>query len=267
MRRPSNIPTRFISLTLLLVFGVVADGQTRNSGAGSTLDSGSVIVRPRKLIIRRNAEVSRHAPNRKTAVIVLPVVSGIKDPAVRDRIRAAFDLKNIFDSSLDDYRQDTWLSDFGYKVNYNADHLLDITFTQDGLSAYPDTQHKHMLISLRDGNPVKAADVFDATKLDALAELVNRELQREIAKLKEENLADVREADERQGITDAYESLKFERQHLDEFSVSKTGITFLYDAGFPHVIKALEPQGRYFFSYRALNDFMRHDGPLAKFRN
>jgi len=200
-------------------------------------------------------------------MIVLPVVTGIKDPAVLARVRAAFDLKNIFGSSLDDYRQDTWLSDFGYKVNYNADYLLDITFTQDGLGAYPDTHHKHMLISLRDGYPVKAADVFDGTRLDAMAQLVNRELQREIGKLKEENLADVREADERQGITDAYENLKFEPQHLDEFSVSKTGVTFLYDAGFPHVIKALEPQGRYFFSYKALHDYIRNDGPLAKFRN
>jgi hypothetical protein len=95
---------------------------------------------------------------------------------------------------------------------------------------------------------------------------VNRELQREIRRLKAENLAD-RDADERQTITDAYENLRFERQNLDQFSVSKTGITILYDAGFPHVIKALEPEGHYFFSYTTLKDYIRRDGPLAKFRN
>jgi len=36
---------------------------------------------------------------------------------------------------------------------------------------------------------------------------------------------------------------------------------------FPHVIKALEPQGRYFFSYKVLGDYIRRDGPLGKFRN
>ena len=47
---------------------------------------------------------------------------------------------------------------------------------------------------------------------------------------------------------EAYEALKFEAQNLDEFSVGRKGVTFLYDAGFPHVIRALEPDGHYFFS-------------------
>lgn len=225
------------------------------------------MVRPRKVMIQRSAAVTRHAPNRKSAVIVLPVVTGISNPAILARVRSALDIKNAFGSTLEDYRQDTWLSDFGYEVHYNADYLLDITFTQNGLGAYPDTHQKHMLISLRDGNPVTAAHVFDAAKLDALAVLVNLELQREISRLRAENLADVGDADERQAITDAYGNLKYGRQNLDEFSVSKTGITFLYDVGFPHAIKALEPQGRYFFSYQKLRDYIRPDGPLAKFRN
>ena len=199
-------------------------------------------------------------------MLVLPVVSGIADPAVLVRVRSALDVKNAFGSSLNDYREDTWLSDFGYEVHYNADYLLDITFTQSGLAAYPDTHQKHMLINLRDGNMVKAVDVFDATKVKPLAELVNRELQREIGKLRAENLAAAQDPDERQALTDAYANLKVEREHLDEFSVGKTGITFLYDAGFPHVIKALEPQGRYFFSYKTINEYIRPDGPLAKFR-
>lgn len=260
MRLPANIG-RFLAVTLLLAFGAPALGQT-----SKTLP-GSVIVRPRKIIIQRSAAVTRYAPTRKTAVIVLPVVTGISNSTVLARVRAELDIKNVFGSTLQDYREDTWLDDFGYKVNYNADYLLDITFMQSGLAAYPDTHEKHMLISLRDGKLVKAADVFDVTKLEPLAALVDRALQAELAKLRTENLADVRDNDERQALTDAYANLKIERESLDEFSVSKTGITFLYDAGFPHVIKALEPQGRYFFGYKALNDYIRRDGPLGKFRN
>lgn len=211
--------------------------------------------------------MTKHAPERKTAVIVLPIVTGLSDPKVLARVRAALDIKNAFQTTLQEYREDTWLDDFGYEVNYNADYLLDITFTQDGIGAYPDTHQHHVLLSLRDGNPVKAADAFEAAKLDALVELVNGELQRELRRLHAENIAGVQNEDERQTLTDAYGHLAFERTNLDEFSVSKTGVTFLFDAGFPHVMKALEPQGRYFFSYKTLNDYIRRDGPLAKFRN
>lgn len=252
---------RFLAVTLLLAAWLPVLGQTPK------LLPGSVTIRPRKIIIRRAAAVTRHSPNRKSAVILLPVVTGISDSTVQARVRSELDIKNAFGSTLQDYREDTWLDDFGYKVNYNADYLLDITFTQNGLAAYPDTHEKHMLISLRDGKLVKAADVFDVTRLEPLAALVDRALQAELAKLRAENLADVRDNDERQALTDAYSNLKVERENLDEFSVGKTGITFLYDAGFPHVIKALEPQGRYFFSYKALSDYIRRDGPLGKFRN
>src|SRR5687768_4345194 len=247
-----------VTLTVLLNVGFHAFGQTR---------TGTVIVRPRKIIIRRSTAVTKHAPARGSAVVVLPVITGIRDSEILSRVRSELDIKNIFGSTLQDYREDTWLDDFGYKVNYNADYLLDITFTQNGLAAYPDTHEKHMLISLRDGKLVKAADVFDVIKLESLATLVDRALQAELARLRAENLADVRDNDERQALTDAYSNLKVERENLDEFSVGKTGITFLYDAGFPHVIKALEPQGRYFFSYKALSDYIRRDGPLGKFRN
>jgi hypothetical protein len=252
---------QFLAAILLLSFGSPVLGQTTKALPGS------VTIRPRKITIQRSAAVTRHAPNRKSAVIVLPVVTGISDSAILARVRSELDIQNVFGSTLQDYREDTWLDDFGYKVNYNADYLLDITFTQNGLAAYPDTHEKQMLISLRDGKLVKAADVFEVTNLESLAALVDRALQAELAKLRAENLADVRDNDERQALTDAYSNLKIERENLDEFSVGKTGITFLYDAGFPHVIKALEPHGRYFFSYRALSDYIRRDGPLGKFRN
>ena len=198
---------------------------------------------------------------------MLPTVSGLSDPVVLARVRSQLEIKKAFNSTLQEYREDTWLSDLGYKVNYNADYLLDITFTQDGLGAYPDTHEHHILINLRNGARVRAADVFEATKIDALVELVNRELQRELQKLLSENIAGLQHDDERQVLRDAYGHLNFDRLNLDEFSVSKTGVTFLFDAAFPHVMKALEPQGRYFLSYKTLNDYIRRDGPLGRFRN
>ncbi len=198
---------------------------------------------------------------------MVPVVTGLRDPKVLGRVRAALDIKNAFNSTLQEYREDTWLSDFGYEVHYNGDYLLDITFTQNGIGAYPDTHQHHLLINLRNGTRLRAADVFEPAKLDALTQLVNSELQRELRKLHAENIEGVQSEDDRQTLTDAYGHLVFDRLNLDEFSVGKTGVTFLFDAGFPHVMKALQPQGRYFFSYKTLNDYIRRDGPLGKFRN
>lgn len=263
MSRPANL-IQFVTILLALAFSSAAFSQTRSPAAPAP---GSVIVRPRKIVIRRSAAVTKHAPDRKTAVIVLPTVSGLSDPVVLARVRSQLEIKKAFNSTLQEYREDTWLSDLGYKVNYNADYLLDITFTQDGLGAYPDTHEHHILINLRNGARVRAADVFEATKIDALVELVNRELQRELQKLLSENIAGLQHDDERQVLRDAYGHLNFDRLNLDEFSVSKTGVTFLFDAAFPHVMKALEPQGRYFFSYKTLNDYIRRDGPLGRFRN
>jgi hypothetical protein len=254
------ILTQLLLLTLLL--SVCLDTSIAQPQA-----TDRAIVRPRRVVLVRTGAIARDFPERKRAIVVYPVVSGLSDAAVLRRVRSALDIKNAFGSTLADYRGDAWLSEFGYKVNHNADYLLDITFTQNGVGAYPDDQEKHLLISLRDGSVVKAADVFEASKLDALAQLVDRELQREIAKIEMENLTGVTDVDERKSINDAYENLRFGRDNLDEFSVSNSGVTFLYDAGFPHVIKALEPHGRYFFGYKTLKGYIRRDGLLAKFRN
>ena len=59
--------------------------------------------------------------------------------------------------------------------------------------------------------------------------------------------------------------MKFGTENLDDFSVGAKGITFLYDAGLPHVIKAFEPEGRYFFSYSELTPYLNRTGPLGQF--
>ena len=64
---------------------------------------------------------------------------------------------------------------------------------------------------------------------------------------------------------EAQEPLKFTIENLDEFSVGAKGITFLYDAGYPHAIQAFEPIGEYFFSYSELKPFIRRDGLLGQF--
>jgi hypothetical protein len=236
-----------------------------NSASANPLPQKRAIIQRRRTVLVRDAEVAKHFPRRKTAIVVYPVIKGLT-PTVARKVRAHLSFKNIFDYSLADYRSDPWLSEFSYIVNHNANSLLDITFTQRGLAAYPDEQSRHFLIDLRNGDLVLATDAFIANKQALLATAVDEKLQQEITRLRKANSsASDRDEQEKGSVNDAYEILKFEIKNLDNFSVSKTGVTFLYDAGFPHVIKALEPSGCYFFSYGQLKEFIRVDGPLGQF--
>lgn len=224
-----------------------------------------VTIRSRRALLVRTGEHARQFPERSRATVNYPVVLGLKDSHVLARVRAILEIKNVFGSSLDEYRDDGWLTEFGYKVNYDRNYILDITFTQSGMAAYPDEQTKHFLINLRDGRLIKRSDVFIADRLDRLASLVDAQLQKELKDIARENASTM--GDYMQFIAESQGELKFEARHLDEFSVSARGITFLYDAGFSHAVKAFEPKGRYFFSYSNLKPYIKRDGLLGQFVN
>lgn len=236
------------------------------SRVSATVHQDRLIVRPRRIVLVRSAKVEKQFPDRKTATVIYPVISGLSDRAVLRRIRSLLDFKNIFDYSLQEYREDSWLSEFSYTVNYNRNSLFDITFDQNGVAAYPDGQSKHFLINLKNGRIVKAADAFLADKFGVLAALVDQKLQAELRETTAEakrtsNL----EATEFQSIVETLEQMKFGTENLEDFSVSARGITFLYDAGLPHAIAAFEPEGRYFISYSELAPYLKSTGPLGQF--
>ena len=257
----------FLILFLSLCLGSVGYASQGTPAAGkSPALNDKVTIQPKRIVIVRTPAVARQFPERKRAIVTYPVVSGLSDATVLRRIRALFDFKNIFDYSLQEYREDAWLSEFGYVVNLNKNYLLDITFNQNGVAAYPDDQSKHFLINLRNGHVIKAADAFDSSRFEELAKIVNDKLQQELKALEKDNTAiDANDLEAQTMRREAYEALKFEAQNLDEFSVNARGVTFLYDAGFPHAIQALEPEGRYFFSYAQLKPFIKADGPLGQF--
>ena len=219
----------------------------------------SVVIQKRRTVLVRPGKFARDFPERRRAVVNYPVIVGPKTSPVLRKVRALFDFKNIFGTSLAEYRADTWLSEFDYKVNYNRNYILDITFTQDGVGAYPDTHKKHFAINLKNGELIKAADAFNSSSLGELAALVDKKLQAE----NQETIRD--SGDDRETARDLLKDLKFKASDLDEFSISGKGITFLYDAGFPHAVQAFQPAGEYFFSFAELKSHIRRDGPLAVF--
>ena len=262
---PEN-PMPCLILVLMAFLVTACAGHPHSVRANTNLLQDRLVVRPRKIVLVRGPKLAKQFPHRKTATITYPVISGLSDPAVLRRVRSLLGFKNIFDYSLQEYREDSWLSEFSYKVDYNQNFLFDITFNQHGQAAYPDDQSKHFLINLKDGRIVKAANAFLVDKFEALAALVDQKLQKELREMateakKSPNL----DSSEAKSIVEALEEMKFAPANLNDFSVGAKGVTFLYDAGLPHVLQAFEPEGRYFFSYSELTPFLNRTGPLGQF--
>jgi hypothetical protein len=235
-----------ISATLLiLLFAVTISAQTR------------VTIRSQKTVIVRTGKLARDFPSKKTATVIQPVFSGLP-PAVLKKLRATLALKNIFGSTLTDYRQGTWLEEFSYEVHFNQRGILDIAYTQSGVGPYPDQQTKHFVIDLKTGRPIKASEVFIPSQSERLAALIDSKLQAEIRQVLSETGEEGKSAYEGK-------NLRFETKDLENLSVGPKGVTFLYNAGFPHVIQALEPDGQYLMSFEELKPFLRAEGQLGQF--
>jgi len=253
---------RFLSIGLFLL---LASAPVKLAQLQVTTQPDRAIIRPRTVVIIRRGALIKDFPNKKRATVTYPVVSGLRDPQVLRRVQAILQIKNVFDSSIAEYRDDNWLEEFSYKVNYNNKSILDITFTQDGSGAYPDTQTKHFAINLKNGSVIKASNVFTGNSLPTLRTMLDGKLHAELKEI----LASLRDSksdpEDVRIATEAQEPLSYTTENLDDFEVGDRGLTFLYDAGYPHVIQAFEPNGRYFFSYSELKPFIKREGPLWQF--
>jgi hypothetical protein len=253
--------TRRLNRTLAAALALATLAFASSSSAAA---EDRAAVTKRRIVIIRTGKLARQFPERKRAVVNLPVVGGISDAKVLRKVRAALDLKSVFDTSLAEYRQDAWLEELDFKVNYNKNYILDITLWAEGTGAYPDTATEHRAISLKTGDVLKARDVFKADSLGPLARMANERLRAAVAeqvKVVEED----RDLTDKDGLKEQLTGLTFGVENLDNFKVGDRGVTFLYDAGFPHVIQALEPNGEYFFAYAQLAPYIRRDGPLGRF--
>lgn len=223
-----------------------------------------VFVQPKRVVIIRTGQEVRDSPDRAKAIVRYPIIKGLSNAIALRRIQNTLSLKNASGSTLAEFRRESGLLSFDYKVNYNQNYLLDITFSGESMGAYPETYTKHFLIGLESGKVLKAADAFKPESLAALAHLADQKLKDQIKELLQANEEDKStDADQRSVVKEELSRLKFGVKNLDEFSVSDKGVTFLYDAHFRHAIRALEPDGEYFFSYAELRPYIRRDGPLG----
>ena len=248
---------RLICATLVALFPIAQS----YSQPRSVTRPDRVTIVSRQIKIVRNGKFARDVPGRRIATIRYPFVTGLRDPNILRKVRSLLYFENIFDTTLQEYREWNSLDDFDYVVNYNANYILDVTFTQVGTAAYPDSQSKTIVINLKTGNVIKAQDAFVEARFSELASMINEKLQAEVAEL----IKTAQSHEDGPSIIEALKDFKFEIKNLDDFSISRDGVTFLYDAGLPHVHEAFEPEGHYLFSYSSLKPFIKPGGPLSPF--
>jgi hypothetical protein len=248
---------RLICATLLALFPIAQS----YSQPRSVTRPDRVTIFPKQIKIVRSGKFARDVPSRRIATIRYPFVAGLPDKTILRKVRSLLYFENIFDTTLQEYREWNWLDEFDYVINYNGDYLLDVTFTQVGTAAYPDSQSKTIVINLKTGNVIKAQDAFVEARFPELASMINEKLQAEAAEM----IKSASGHEDGPSIVEALKDLKFEVKNLDDFSISKAGVTFLYDVGFPHVHEAFEPEGHYLFSYSSLKPFIKPGGPLSPF--
>ena len=241
------------AVIILLISGSFATGQ-------------SVVVKSKKVVYKRTGKsVPDH---QRTFEVDYPTFSGKLTPAALSSLRRQTDYWRVFDMKLaDNLRREHWLSNFGYVVRYNKHNILDILLIAEGVAAYPDSAIRYFVFDTRTGRKLTVADLFTVAKMPQLLTKIREVMKRNEAAAIGEN-AETRETLEyyREAFPELHPTPeRFTFKHLDGFSISDTGVTFIYDYDFAHVAEALEPSNEFFLSYAELKPFIRMDGLLARF--
>jgi hypothetical protein len=224
--------------------------ETSQSVSSVTIDTKTVRWKPKR---------NNGSPNREV-MIRYPIVTDLKDPVVAKKIQTAISLKAIVGQSLTELQQDRspWLTDLGYAINYNQHNVLALTYTISGMGAYPTTSKKRVSLDLKTGNILRSRDLFKPDLNLALAQSIDKMMQREIQAKKIEIRKDMPDLE-----ANMFAKHRFKPKDLNDFTITKKGVTFHYNFDFVHAIKAAEPSGAYFISYGDLSRYIRPDGAIG----
>ncbi len=233
-----------LSLILIFAFSIAEQAQ-------------SVVITAKKTTYTRPKPLNEY---KKTFTINYPHVKA-STPALSKKIEAAISYSSIVGLSLKDELGDTqWLEEADYEVKYNKNGLLTIDLSMNGSGAYPSGITKTVVVDLRRGVRLKAADVF--SNLPGLAAMIKQAQKKEIAA----SIAAIRKDPESKDLDPStfFANAKYTQTNLNDFSVGDKGVTFKYDYEFPHVIQALQPDGAFFYTWAELKPFIRRGGLLTR---
>jgi hypothetical protein len=216
-----------------------------------------VTITPRKQIYRRPKPMM---DGKRTFSITWPTVRA-SSSALSRKIEGALSYEKAFSFTVkEEIREIQWLESATYEVIYNKGNVLCVSLNIEGSGAYPDGSTKYIVVDTSTGAKQTPAMVF--ADLKGLASLVAKDQKKEIALAIKEIKKDPEFQDP--DPSTLFADSKFTSADLKNFSVTRSGVTFHYDYGFPHVIQALQPSGEFKYSWAQIRPFLKPGGLLAQ---
>lgn len=198
---------------------------------------------------------------KKTFTVDRPIAKAAT-PALSKKITAAIDPLTILGVDIQDELTETqWLSEVGFKEVFNARGVLTMELWMEGSGAYISGVTKYVVVDVATGNRVKPSDIFN--DIPGLLAAVKKKQDAEVDKAVKEIKADPEWLGE--DPRNLFEYTDFTEKELDNFVVDMAGVAFVYDYGFPNVVKALAPEGEYRFTIDEIKPFIQKGGLLARF--
>lgn len=199
-------------------------------------------------------------------------IADCDNPAVSAKVQKVYLLQTINDFTpeeaqnwLDEYNAGTspmqGLTRFIVDTTYNAHCILGIRYNLEWIGAYPLSYTGYVNYNLKTGDTLRIQDVVAIDKMDALLQLCNKKLQKNI----DDNRIQLVAGD---GLEDAEWHIKeyppqFTTDNINNFYISNEGITFRYEFDFPHVMQGMEPDGDIKITKEELRPMLNSDGPLG----
>jgi hypothetical protein len=199
---------------------------------------------------------------KKTFTVRRPIAKAAT-PSLSKKITAAIDPVSILEINIqEDVSDYQWLSEVDFEEVFNNQGVLTMMLWMEGSGAYPSGTTRYAVVDIAKGERLVPASAF--IDLPGLIAAVRKKQEAEIEKAIKDIKADP-DYPKDEDPKSLFEETTLEAKDLENFAVDMTGVAFFYEYGFPHVMKALEPEGELRLSWAEIKPFIKKDGLLARF--
>lgn len=204
-------------------------------------------------------------PNDAEGAYSFPRVSGPAQHPALAKLKAQLTVEKLTDQTEREIRETfagcgCGLTTVNYTVDYNRSGVLALSVGREWLGAYSSFSAGRLVLNTRTGERLSAGQLLRPAALPQLARQADRLLQ---GRIREARQAAADSGGETQWLDELVAGKTFTTAHLDNFTVTRDGITFYYPFAFPHAALALQPDEEFTFTFAQLKSYLNPDGPLG----
>ncbi|MBD0255061.1 MAG: hypothetical protein ICV83_05015 [Cytophagales bacterium] len=224
------------------------------AGAGDTTDAVTVTA----------YRFSAKGPGDAEGEYAFPRVTGPTGHPALAKLKAHLTVKKLTDQTEAEIKETfagcgCGLVNASYTVDYHRNGVLALSVGREWLGAYLSFSTERLVLNTRTGERLSIGQLLLPGALPTLARQADQLLQ---ARIKEARQA-VAGSEEATWLDELLTGKTFTVANLNEFTVTKEGITFYYPFGFPNAVLALQPDEDFAFTFAQLKPYLKPDGPLS----